>query len=66
MIVKLEKAKQSDPNIGITYSVTMAVDFLHVGIENHRISQTSWPSHVFYRSHQIILEVISGILFMVI
>ncbi len=41
MIVKLEKAKQRDANIGITYSLTMAVDFLDVGIENYRISQIS-------------------------
>ena len=52
MIVELEKANQSDPNIGITYSLTMAVDFLEAGIEKHRISQTScWAmySTVFIR-----------------
>jgi hypothetical protein len=37
MIVEVEKAKQRDSNIGITYSIPMATDFLDVGIENHRI-----------------------------
>ena len=34
MIVELEKAKQRDLNIGITYSIATTVDFLDVTIEN--------------------------------
>ena len=35
VVAELEKAKQRDSNIGITYAIAKAVDFLDASIENH-------------------------------